>query len=412
MSTAGSARTATEGGDLPERRVTPLELFFDLVFVFALTQVTGFLAEHLSWTGMLQGATLLVVLWWAWGGYVWLTNAVPAEEVIPARLVILIAMAAMLVTSLAVPDAFGAYGVIFGLSYFVVRLLHVVLFVFATGGTPETNQAMLRLAPGFLGAPLLLIPAGFADGFVQGALWAVAIGIDLSVSLVRGVSGFRFHAGHFAERFGLIIIIALGESIVAIGVGASGLALGLGVGRPGLRARCRARRCPVVGLLRPPHAGSRAEALRGEGSGAGEACAGRLPLPAPADGGRDHLRRPGHQANPGPRRGSTRNHPGRGAVRRGRPLPSRAQRLQAARGGQRERSQGGDGSLLGTNPRSGVDPLSGHPGHPRGADVCAGRFRDDAISGVPTRAPCPIEPGHMTYSLECVEGLFSEVSNG
>ena len=229
MSTAGSARTATEEEDLPERRVTPLELFFDLVFVFALTQVTGFLSEHLSWTGMLEGAALLVVLWWAWAGYVWLTNAVPAEEVIPARLVILIAMAAMLVASLAVPDALGEYGVLFGLSYLVVRLLHVVLFVLASGVPPEAIRAMLRLAPGFLGAPVLLIPAGFADGFVQGALWAAAIGIDLSVSLVGGVGGFRVQAGHFAERFALIIIIALGESIVAIGVGASGLALGAGV---------------------------------------------------------------------------------------------------------------------------------------------------------------------------------------
>jgi low temperature requirement protein LtrA len=113
MSTAGSARsTATEGGDLAERRVTPLELFFDLVFVFALTQVTGFLADHLTWTGMLQGAALLAVLWWAWGGYSWLTNSVPAAEVIPARLVILTAMATMLVASLAVPDAFGEYGVL------------------------------------------------------------------------------------------------------------------------------------------------------------------------------------------------------------------------------------------------------------------------------------------------------------
>ncbi len=229
MTTADSARTATEGGELPERRVTPLELFFDLVFVFALTQVTGFLADHLTWVGMLQGAALLVVLWWAWGGYVWLTNAVPAEEVIPARLVILVAMAAMLVASLAVPDAFGNYGVLFGLSYFVVRLLHVALFVLATGNTPEAHKAMLRLAPGFLGAPVLLIPAGFVDGFAQGALWAVAIAIDLGVSLVGGVSGFRVHAGHFAERFALIVIIALGESIVSIGVGASGLALGAGV---------------------------------------------------------------------------------------------------------------------------------------------------------------------------------------
>jgi low temperature requirement protein LtrA len=229
MSTADSARTATEGGELPERRVTPLELFFDLVFVFALTQVTSFLADHLTWVGMLQGAALLVVLWWAWGGYVWLTNAVPAEEVIPARLVILVAMAAMLVASLAVPDAFGEDGVLFGLSYFVVRLLHVALFVLATGNTPEAHQAMLRLAPGFLGAPVLLIPAGFVDGFAQGALWAVAIAIDLGVSLVGGVSGFRVHAGHFVERFALIVIIALGESIVSIGVGASGLALGAGV---------------------------------------------------------------------------------------------------------------------------------------------------------------------------------------
>src|ERR687893_343908 len=150
MSTAGPAGTATEGGDLAEQRVTPLELFFDLVFVFALTQVTGFLADHLTWTGMLQGAALLAVLWWAWGAYSWLTNAVPAEEVISARLVILTAMAAMLVASLAVPDAFGHYGVLFGLAYFVVRLLHVVLFVLATGDTPETQQAFLRLTPGFL----------------------------------------------------------------------------------------------------------------------------------------------------------------------------------------------------------------------------------------------------------------------
>jgi low temperature requirement protein LtrA len=178
---------------------------------------------------MLQGVGLLVVLWWAWGAYSWLTNAVPAEEVIPARLVILTAMAAMLVASLAVPGAFGEYGVLFALSYFVVRLLHVVLFVIATGNTPETQQAFVRLAPAFLVAPALLIPAGFVDGFAQGALWVAALTIDLSVSLVRGVSGFRVHAGHFAERYALIVIIALGESIVAIGVGASGIALGTGV---------------------------------------------------------------------------------------------------------------------------------------------------------------------------------------
>src|SRR5215216_275456 len=229
MSSVGTERTATEDGDANEQRVTPLELFFDLVFVFALTQVTGFLADHLTWSGMLEGAALLAALWWAWVGYSWLTNAVPAEEVVPARLVILTAMAAMLVASLAVPDAFGEYEVLFGLAYFVVRLLQVALYSLATGDMPETRQAILRLAPGFVGGPALLIAAGFLDGHAQGALWAVALTVDYGVAYVRAGSGFRVHAGHVVERHSLIVIIALGESIVAIGVGASGLAIGAGV---------------------------------------------------------------------------------------------------------------------------------------------------------------------------------------
>src|SRR5215207_3127288 len=212
------------GGD--EERVTPLELFFDLVFVFALTQVAGFLVDHLTWLGMLKASALLTVLWSSWAVYSWLTNAVPAEEVIPARLVIFAATAAMFVASLAVPDAFGEYGVLFGLAYFVVFLLQVVLFALATGGEPEQRRAILRLAPGFLGAPALLIVAGFLDGLAQGALWAVALAIAYGVAYVRGVAGFRVHAGHFAERHGLVVIIALGESIVAVGVGASGVGLG------------------------------------------------------------------------------------------------------------------------------------------------------------------------------------------
>ena len=211
------------GGD--EERVTPLELFFDLVFVFALTQVAGFLVDHLTWLGMLKAAALLTVLWASWASYSWLTNAVPAEEVVSARLVIFCATAAMFVASLAVPDAFGEYGVLFGLAYFVVFLLQVVLFALATGSEPEQRRAILRLAPGFLGAPALLIVAGFLDGFAQGALWAVALAIAYGVAYVRGVSGFRIHPGHFAERHGLVVIIALGESIVAVGVGASGIGL-------------------------------------------------------------------------------------------------------------------------------------------------------------------------------------------
>src|SRR5215213_6473239 len=174
-----------------EQRVTPLELFFDLVFVFALTQVTGFLSNHLTF---------------------------------------FTAMAAMFVASLAVPSAFGHYGVLFGFAYLVVvQTLQVLLYALATGDTPEQRIAILRLAPGFVGGPALLIVAGFLDGYAQGALWAVALAIGYGVAEVRGVSGFRIHAGHFAERHGLVVIIALGESIVAIGVGASGLEIGAGV---------------------------------------------------------------------------------------------------------------------------------------------------------------------------------------
>jgi low temperature requirement protein LtrA len=140
---------------------------------------------------MLQGAAMLAALWWAWVGYSWLTNAVLAEEVIPARLVILMAMAAMLIASLAVPDAFDEYGVLFGLAYFIVRLLQVALYSLATGDTPETRHAILRLAPGFVSAPVLVIVAGFLDGLAQGLLWAVALATDYGVTFVRSPSGFR-----------------------------------------------------------------------------------------------------------------------------------------------------------------------------------------------------------------------------
>src|SRR5215208_2687353 len=208
-----------------QERVTPLELFFDLVFVFAFTQVARFPSDHLTWPGMLQAAALLAALWLVWGSYSWLTNAVPAEEAIPARLLIFTAMAAVFVASLAVPGAFGAYGVIFGAAYLVVQLLQLLLYALATGREPE-RRVFLRLAPGFLGTPALLVVAGLLDGFAQGALWAVALAIAYGVAYVRGVSGFRIHPGHFAERHGLVVIIALGESIVAVGVGASGVGLG------------------------------------------------------------------------------------------------------------------------------------------------------------------------------------------
>ena len=224
MSTNGSAFTVRDAAG-EEQDVTPLELFFDLVFVFAFTQVTGFLVENLTWTGMARGAVLFAALWWAWVTYSWLTGAVPAEERLPARLVILTAMVAMLVVALAVPDAFGDDAVLFGGAYFVVRLLHVALYAVAT--PPETHDAVLRAAPGFLGGPALLVLAGFFDGPLAAVLWAVALAVDYGIVFVRGVEGFHVNVGHFVERHRLVLIIALGESIVAIGVGAEGLNLGV-----------------------------------------------------------------------------------------------------------------------------------------------------------------------------------------
>jgi low temperature requirement protein LtrA len=222
--------TGRDDQDLEERRVAPFELFFDLVFVFAITQVTGFLSDNLTWAGLARGLAVLAALWWAWVCYSWLTNnAVRAEEATPARLVVLAAMAAMLVASLAVPDAFGEAGIIFGGAYFLVRLLHLALYAFTTGDSLEARRAVVGFAPGFLGGPALLVIAGALSGSAQGALWAFALAIDYGVALLRGVAGFSVHAGHFAERHSLIIIIALGESIIAIGIGAAELELGVGV---------------------------------------------------------------------------------------------------------------------------------------------------------------------------------------
>ena len=210
-----------------EERVIPLELFFDLVFVFALTQVTGLMADDPTWQGLGRGMLVLAALWWAWGAYAWLTNEIDADEDLP-RLAIFVSMAALLIAALAVPNAFGDDGVAFACAYFVVRAMHIVLFAEATPHL-AVHEAAMRLARTAIPAPALLIAAGFLDGPAQAALWILALAIDYGGPLVFGVSGYRVSAGHFAERFALIVIIALGESIVAIGVGAAGLELDAGL---------------------------------------------------------------------------------------------------------------------------------------------------------------------------------------
>ena len=203
-----------------EKRVVPLELFFDLVFVFALTQVTKLMSDKPTWEGLGQGLLVLAALWWAWGAYAWLTNYIAAEED-RERLLMFGVMGAFLVAALAVPQAFGDDALVFAIAYATARWLHIFIFAEANEDV-EAGQAIVRLARTALPAPALLIGAAFLDGTAQAAVWIVALAIDFSGPFVFGVSGFRVAAGHFAERFALIVIIALGESIVAIGAGFDG----------------------------------------------------------------------------------------------------------------------------------------------------------------------------------------------
>ena len=215
------------GEELNEPQVSPLELFFDLVFVFAFTQVTGLMSENPTWEGLGEGMLVLAAVWWSWGGYAWMTNALASDDGI-ARLGLFSAMAAMLVAALAIPEAFGDDAVVFGLAYFAVRAVHIA--VYARGAPDVDNRTAIRtLAPGLLAAPALLIVAGFLDGGARAGLWIVALVLDYGTPYVRDVSGFRLSPSHFAERFGLVVIIALGESIVAVGAGLEGGALTAGV---------------------------------------------------------------------------------------------------------------------------------------------------------------------------------------
>jgi low temperature requirement protein LtrA len=204
-----------------EFSVSPLELFFDLVFVFAFTQVTDLMAHDLTWAGLGRGTAVLLAVWWAWAGYSWLTNSVRVDDILPARVVVFAAMGAGLIMALAIPHAFSDDGVLFGFSYFAVTGLFVLLYLVATRDRPEMHRAVELLAPGVLAAPVLIVIAGFLDqGPVRATLWVVALIVTLGAPFVSGTQGWYVRPGHFAERHGLIIIIALGESLVALGLSA------------------------------------------------------------------------------------------------------------------------------------------------------------------------------------------------
>jgi low temperature requirement protein LtrA len=200
-------------------RVTPLELFFDLVFVLALTQCTTLIAGEASWLSMLKGTLVLGVLWWSWVGYAWLTSVVDPEEGL-VRLVMFAAMGALLVAALCVPGAFGSEALLFACAYAVVRTAHIALFLLASRDDEGLRHSVVGLAVSTAIGSGLLVVASFTSGALQLGLWGLALLLDMGGPFLFGSEGWKLVPGHFAERHGAVVIIALGESIVAIGVGA------------------------------------------------------------------------------------------------------------------------------------------------------------------------------------------------
>jgi low temperature requirement protein LtrA len=200
-------------------RVMPLELFFDLVFVLAITQCTALMYGEPTWAGLAKGMLVLGILWWSWVGYAWLTSVVDPEEG-AVRIALFAAMAALLIVAICVPQAFGDLALEFALAYGAVRAAHITLFVLASRDDPSLRHSVVGLAASTAIGVGLLVAASFVNGLAQGGLWALALALDMGGPFLFGSEGWKLVPGHFAERHGLIIIIALGESIVAIGVGA------------------------------------------------------------------------------------------------------------------------------------------------------------------------------------------------
>jgi low temperature requirement protein LtrA len=217
---------ATEGSQQSEDdRVTTIELFFDLVFVFTITQLTTLLFQHPSGAGVGQVVVLFGNLWWMYGGYAWLTNAVPPRRA-SQQLLLLCGMAGFLVVALAIPDAFSTTGVVFGVGYLVATLVHAGLFL--ESESESTVRAVVRLGPANLVTAGIVLAGGFAHGDARWALWASAAVLHWITPFVFNPSPIGLRPAHFVERHGLILLIALGESAVAIAIGLRGLDLTAG----------------------------------------------------------------------------------------------------------------------------------------------------------------------------------------
>ncbi|ADD43920.1 low temperature requirement protein A [Stackebrandtia nassauensis] len=197
--------------DTEDQKVSTLELFFDLVFVFTVTQLTHVVAHDFT-SGVIQTLLMFAVIWYMYSAYAWMTNAVPPQR--PARRVLLlVAMAGWFVIALAVPDAFHGTGVWLGAGMVVVVVLHGLMYL------QSTNRILVFLSVNLTGAILIVI-AGFQHGLPQYLLWTAALVVMWLGPALTGQEGFPLHPGHITERHGLVVIVALGESIIVVGSGA------------------------------------------------------------------------------------------------------------------------------------------------------------------------------------------------
>jgi low temperature requirement protein LtrA len=207
-------------------RVSTLELFFDLVFVFTVTQLTGVLVEGGDAAAVGQVVVMLTVIWYMYGAYAWLTNAIAVDR-LEHRLLLIGGMGGFLVIALAVPEAYDGDGLAFGLGYLAVVALHAGLY--ARAASESETRAILRLAPFNLGAAAVVLVGGALGGDAQWIVWALAGTLIWVTPWFTSMEGFIVSPSHFVERHGLVVIVALGESIVVIGAGAAGLELDAGL---------------------------------------------------------------------------------------------------------------------------------------------------------------------------------------
>jgi low temperature requirement protein LtrA len=215
--TGGSPADAA--GD-PVERVTPLELFFDLVFVFTITQLSSLLTEGLTWSSLWHVVVMLGLIYWMYDGYAWLTNAVAAEGA-RRQALLLVGMAGYLVLAIAIPDAFTGTGLTFGIAYLAIIAVHASLYV--ASASESSSAAMRALAPVNLAAAVAVLVAGALGGVAQELVWTtVAL---LLWFATRAGEGFEIGPAHFVERHGLLVLIAIGESVVATGMGAQHLTI-------------------------------------------------------------------------------------------------------------------------------------------------------------------------------------------